>query len=299
MISSAARFTSLQWTLLCVAPWLIGPAALWVHDFMLVGLKIPHPEPPHLSMGLKYLSLTVKLSALAILCRLAADRLKELSTLGATLTIGLLVLMLTETFRVIVIDSFLSQAGWSKGGFIYITLKAAPAILASLLYASAIVMASRALNETMRLVIATLLIALIGVLFIEPSLHTAFSVVALRYKYLDLPQAYFVPYPLKIYLVIYLTFVEPAIAALAMAALTWLALPGPRWIRVSIFAIVISALRGDLFGLLVDTARPRLPLVLAIESEGQFFLESLVLASLSAATWWWISERRGSPGRQF
>jgi hypothetical protein len=100
-----------RWAAIALAACVIAPAALFVHDYMLVWLKVPYPNVVGLPAWASVLGLAVRLSALAVIVRLALPVLPGPAPLLAAGAIGVVLVMLDETARQIIIERVILD-GW-------------------------------------------------------------------------------------------------------------------------------------------------------------------------------------------
>ena len=102
---SAAR-----WGLIVAAVIVITPASLGIHELMLEGLHVAYPKPVGLPIWATYLNFLLSVVALIVFCRLAQPPLVRIPVIIRCLVVTLVYVMLYETFRVMIIDSVLSNA---------------------------------------------------------------------------------------------------------------------------------------------------------------------------------------------
>jgi hypothetical protein len=93
-----------RWAAIVLAACLITPSALFVHDYMLVWLKVPYPETVGLPIWASVVGLAVRLLALAVIVRLALPILRGRPPLLVAGAIGGVMVMLDETARQIIIE---------------------------------------------------------------------------------------------------------------------------------------------------------------------------------------------------
>ena len=265
------------WLFLLVSVCAIAPLSLFVHDYMLETLKVPYPKTPGLPVSVEFFDELIRLSAVAFLCRLACPQLWDLTRLQAALLAGLLVIMLNETLRVFVIESAI------LGNATYAALDIAPRAVS--LFAGGCAVAWVALGGYNRrnIAIAVILISALEVFALHPALDAAGS--ALTHILPEPRPLYSDPYPFKINLIIYVTFLEPTIAAFAIVSVCWPALGDGTLRRILTFAALLLFVRGRFFALFIESFWVRQKLPTAFLSESQFFLETLVLGVLVALGW--------------
>jgi len=265
------------WLFVLLSVCVIAPLSLFVHDYMLEALKVPYPKTPGLPMAVKFLDELVRLFALALLCRLSRPQLQGLSRIAAAFLAGLLVIMLNETLRVFSIESVVI------GNWLYAALDIAPRALSLLAGGIAVAWIGLGGQKRRNVAIAILLISALEVFVLHPALDAVAT--ALKHSLSEPAPLYTGPYPFKINLIVYATFVEPTIAAFAMVAVAWPVLRHKTLRRILAFAALLLLVRGRFFALFVESFWVRQPLPTAFLAESQFFLETLVLGLLVALAW--------------
>jgi hypothetical protein len=277
------------WCFLLIAGSLIAPLSLFVHDFMLEWLKIPYPTTAGLPMSVKLLDELVRLAALAALCRLARPQLHDSTRIFAALSVGLLLMMLNEAFRVFVIESAIIGNGW------YSALDNVPRALSWFVGGSAVAWMALGDQRRRNVALAMVLVAVLVVFAIHPALDALGT--SLKGSLPEPTPLYTDPYPFKINVLIYATFIEPTIAAFVMASFCWPALQGNPLRRMLAFTALLLLVRGRVIGLFVESFWVKHPLPEAFLSESQFFLETLTLGALVALAWNHALSTQGKVGR--
>jgi VanZ family protein len=275
------------WLFLLLAVALIAPASLFVHDFMLESLKVPYPKTVDLPSSIRFLNNLVRFIALAGVCVLARPRCAGISRVTAALTAGLLLAMLNETFRVLLIETAIVQSG------AYSVLDIAPKALSSLLGGCAVAWIAFGSKERRNAVLGIVLVAAIVTFAIRPGLEALCA--SLKNSLPEPTPLFSDPYPTRINVLIYATFVEPTIAAFAMAAACWPALRGRRGRRILAFTVLLLLVRGRFVELFVEAYWVKQPLPIAFLAESQFFLETLTLGLLVALAWSYSLKIRDVP----
>lgn len=277
------------WVVLFVSVCVIAPLALFVHDFMLESLKVPYPVTVRLPNSVKFLGDLVRLSSLALMCRLSLPLLRHFPRGLAALLIGLLVIMLNETFRVFAIESTII------GNPFYAAFDIAPRALSWLTCGAAVAWLSISDGKSRNVAIAVIVLAALEVFALRPALDAA---CAFLKNHLSAPTTLYTdPYPFKINALIYVTFVEPTIAAFAFVSFCWPALGNGTLRRIMAFAALLLLIRGRVTQFFVETFWVNQPLGIAFLAESQFLLETLVLGSLVALTWSYAMRIQSEVGR--
>jgi len=83
----------------------------------------------------------------------------------------------------------------------------------------------------------------------------------------------------------YLSYAEPVIAAVILAALVWDRLSASVPLCVLQFTMIVLLVRHVLFAPVIYALYAKVPAGTALASMGQFTLEGIALAALSGLTW--------------
>jgi hypothetical protein len=244
---------------------------------MLETLKVPYPKAVGLPVWVSLLDALVRLFALAAICRLARPRLQGLSRTSAALSAALLLIMLNETFRVFFIESAI------VGSVSYSALDNAPRALSWFAAGAGVAWLGLGNQKPRNATLAIVLIAALMVIAIHPALDVVFA--ALKTTLPEPTPLYSGPYPFKIDLLIFTTFIEPTVSAFVMASSCWSELRGSAFRRTLAFTALLLLVRGRYTALLVESFWVRQPLPTAFLAESQFFLETLTLGLLVALAW--------------
>lgn len=269
----SARF----WLFLLVAAILIAPLSLFVHDFMLEKLKVPYPKTVGLPIWITFLNDIVRFLGLAAICGFSRAQFKGAARFAGAFVAGLLLAMLDETLRVFMIESAII------GNWLYSILDIAPRALSS--FAGGFATAWIAFSDLRRrnMALAVLLIAALVAFAIHPALDALCAL--LKSRLLEPAPLYSDPYPFKINVLIYITFIEPTVTAFVIAWLCWPALAAGLLMRICEFAALLLLVRGRFVELFVESFWVRQPFPGAFLAESQFFLETLTLGVLVGIAW--------------
>jgi hypothetical protein len=278
-------FSILQWTILIVCAWMIAILSLGAHDLAIAHLGIPFPDEAAVPAWAKLTGQFVRIAATVYFCHLASWYLDRRSALAAALLVGVIVVLLHETLRVITVDNVLVE-GWIDGRWMYMTLQRLPAAGLNFFWGvSAVLIARRFSGKRLLLATAVLAATALGYFVVRPAISGGVDVVVHAFKLAESPELYQMPYNFYVYQFIYGTFIEPTIA---MFLIAWLAWPGLRGLparRIAILAAFTLLMRGRVIGTFLFCFWIEQPLGMAIAAEGQFFAETLVLAVLTALVW--------------
>ena len=185
--------------------------------------------------------------------------------------------MLNEAFRVFIIESAI------LGNWLYAAFDIAPRALSSLVCSCAVAWIALGNQKGRNVAVAVLLIAGLEVFVIHPGLDALCT--SFKSSLPEPMPLYTDPYPFKINLVVYATFIEPTIAAFVMVSMCWTALGESRLRWILAFTALLLLVRGRFIGLFVESFWVKQSLPVAFLAESQFFLETLVLGLLVALAW--------------
>jgi hypothetical protein len=130
-------------------------------------------------------------------------------------------------------------------------------------------------------------IALYALVFIacKPLIEHAFAPVINHFSYLAHDEVYGPPYGMHVLIPAYLTYVEPVIAALLIAALVWDNLSSRAPLRILQFTLLLLLIRHHLFALAIYPLYMKASTTTALLSMGQFTLETITLSLMTTLTW--------------
>ncbi|MEG3087763.1 hypothetical protein [Sphingomonas sp. PB4P5] len=260
--------------------------ALGSHDLAIAHLGIPYPNEGDVPPWARYVGQVVRLGAMVYVCHLASWFLDRRSTLLAATIFGLLIVLLQETLRVIVVDNIVSD-GWIDLRWVYLLMTRLPnALLSFYSGAIALVIARKVRPERPApLLVAVLIASAIGYFGLLPLLKYLADMITATLQLTEAPEVHTMPYGLYVYKYIYGMFIEPTIASFVLIYLLWPALDGTKPRRIALFVVLMLLMRGrivatGLFSFWIKDSWP-----LAFAAEGQFFIETFVLAALTGLTW--------------
>jgi hypothetical protein len=256
---------------------------------MLQFLHIPYPEGfPHIGIG-AWLNTAPSVFAAILLYTLAPAAFRRRSFLTRCLTLFLLLTMLQEMFFRSPIMSGVVTTAWT-----FSFLSNIPSLLVWLLLAILIVAIAPLLkNLWLKLLAAAALYALVF-LAAKPFITATSAKVLDHLSYLAHDEVYGLPYGLHVLIPAYLTYAEPVIACILIAALLWDQLSPRLPLRLLQFALIILAIKHVLFAPFIFPFYAKMPATTALLSMSQFSFETVTLALLSALTWH-FSQRQAIP----
>ncbi|RRA47680.1 hypothetical protein [Acidipila sp. EB88] len=271
------RGAASKWLFVILTVCLIAPTSLFVHDYMLETMKVPYPRYVGLPEWVKFINEVVRLFALTVVCRLSLPRLRSFSKVTAVIGSGLILMMLYETLRVWVIEGAITNS------LVFSAYSRAPQAICLFLGGAAVAWTVLSGLKSKNAAGLIVMVAALLTFVIFPPLDHLFA--SLKNGMPFVKDLYSDPYPFKINVIIYISFVEPTIAAFAAAWLCWPALRGTLLRRALTFATLLLLVRGRFVQLLLQSFWVRLPHITAMYAVSQFFLETLVLAVLTALAW--------------
>lgn len=291
----AARrsLSSAEWIALAGSACVIAALSLGVHDMMLTRLGVPYPNVDAVPVWARFVDTAVRVAGLVWLCRIARPVLHRMSTPGGAALVGAMIVLLNENLRVLAVSTYLTH-GWLASRWLFTLLDRLPSAGTAFFHGAAATVIARYYGWGRKtvLTVAVLLVTVIATFALQPSLRALASATERALGLTEPAELYALPYPAHVYAVIYSTFIEPTIAAFVLAALVWTNLTGSSARRVLIFVVLILLVRGRIVTELLFSFWVPLPLGLAFLSEGQFFLETFVLALLTGAAWASVERRR-------
>ncbi|MGN8070342.1 hypothetical protein [Mucilaginibacter sp. SG564] len=95
------------------------------------------------------------------------------------------------------------------------------------------------------------------------------------------------PYGPEVLIPSYISFVEPVMACVIIAILTWDKLSPARWLKYLLFTLIILAIKNQLFMPVFYAMLGKDNLIVNLASEGQFTLEAIILAITTGFTFEW------------
>ncbi|WP_322101876.1 hypothetical protein [Paraburkholderia sp. J41] len=275
-----------SWPTLIAGTLVIALLSLGIHDLAISHLGVPYPKEDAVPVWAKYLGQGVRFAATVALCRAASIYFLGRNAFVAAAIMGGLVAGLYESLRVIGIEWVILD-GWRRLNWVYVLTDRAPASILTFYQRAIATFIARRWRSGWNapVVIAIAATSAFGYFTLSPGLTIAMSRITSALGVAQPVVLYWPPYDLHVYAYIYGLFIESAIFTVALAAISWTGL-GDRLSRcVSMFAFLLLLARGRPVALLAFSywIPARLPVALACE--GQFFLETFVLASLSALLW--------------
>lgn len=260
--------------------------ALGSHDLAIAHLGIPYPNDGEVPAWARYVGQVVRLGAMVYTCHLARWYLDERSTPLAAAIFGLLIILLQETFRVIVVDNVVSD-GWVDLRWVYLLMTRLPNALLSFYMGAIAVIIARKVDpmRPMSILLAVLISSAIGHFGLLPFLTACANAVGAALQLTAPPEVHQMPYGIYVYKYIYGMFIEPTIASFVLVYLMWPSLPGSKIRRITLFVLLVLLMRGRVVATGLFSFWIKDSAAMAFAAEGQFFVETFVLAALTGLTW--------------
>jgi hypothetical protein len=212
-----------------------GFVALSIHVAMLAaGVPFPSTRPP---IWARWIAQSVSVASVLAFLALALPRLRHLDYLRRTLLTFVLLAALKETLRGAIMNGVVTT------GWLFSATTLIQPLVRALIVAALCVFAMRWARSGIRLIAIALVV---GAISVGASMLSGIVLAPLtaRFAALSRPDLYEFPYPLQVMIPAYLTFLEPVIATVVMAAMTWPRLPAGRMSRVASFAALVATTTG-------------------------------------------------------
>lgn len=260
--------------------------ALGSHDLAIAHLGIPFPHDDDVPAWARYIGQFVRLATMVCACRLASWCLGRGGVLPAAAMFGLLIVFLQETLRAIVVDNVVTD-GWIDLRWVGLLMSRLPGALLAFYSGAVAVVIVRKIgsDRPVRVLVAVAVASAFGYFALQPLMRNVADAVTLALHLGEAPEAHRPPYGFYEYKFIYGMFIEPTIAAFALIYLLWPALSGPKARRIVLFTALLLLIRGRVVATFLFSFWIKDSLPMALAAEGQFFVETLVLAVLTGLTW--------------
>jgi hypothetical protein len=278
---------SIRIPLLILGAILTGILGLSVHVFLLQGMHIPYPAGfPHTGIGAWVNGASSVLGAVLVYS-LASPGFHRRPFVVRVLALFLLLTMLQEMFfRGPIMDAVVTTA-WR-----FSFLSNVPALLVWLVLSTVIVAIAPYLKHVALKVVASVVLYAAVFLALRPLVMRYATPILAHFSSLAHDEVWGQPYGAHVLIPAYLTFAEPVIACIVIAALLWDQLAERLPLRLLQFTLILLAVKHVLFAPIVFPFYAKMPVLTAMASMGQFTLEAIALAVLGGLTWQF--SRRGA-----
>lgn len=284
-----------DWIITGILAFGIALLALGAHDVANTHLGIPYPYDARVPQWARYLSYVVRIATMVYMYHLASWRLDRMGTTKAVFTFGTLILLSYETLRNTVVDNVVSD-GWIDYRWASLSLTRLPNVLSAFCSGAIAVLIARKLRHQALWMVATAVLtgAAVNYFVLLPIFKELASVGQAALGNVEVPEAHKPPYGLYVYKYIYSTFIEPTLACFVLVYLVWPSLRGSALRRLAIFCALLLLMRGRIVQTTLYSSWSEEPWPLAIAASGQFLVETLLMAALTAFVWTRLS-RPASP----
>ena len=282
MRSAAAPFSARSpayWLPLVAGAVVTNIVSLSVHVGMLQGLGVPFPDRSGVSPVAALLNTALAVLALLTFYDLARVRLAGRPFWQRALIVAALFAGLKELLRGSLMDAVVTT-GW--------TFSAAQ-ILSSTVYS--VVLGTIVVGVTPKLqrlwlrAVAAVVIATLMMFAVRPLAGALFAPLLASLAHLKHADVYPFPYGWHVLSWAYLTYFEPVIASIIIAALVWPALAGSALRRSMQIMALIVLIKGALLPTFVFSLWNPAGIGPGMLSESQFLFEAVLLGLLAAGTW--------------
>jgi hypothetical protein len=269
-----------------LAVLVMGLLSLFVHDFALLHLNIPYPRETPIPTVVRALEMLLVVLGMIWFVRLASFQLAVLSPLRSGALVVLLVVMLNELFRIVLITTTLANHGWSHAYYVFAVARYGPKIAAQAVLAACVVVVARRRRRPRDWFLTAVILAAVGAFLLLPSANAVSAWSTAHFLPFDAENRYDPPYPASIYAVIYATYIEPTVAAFAMAGVVWPGLRGSLLNRAATFCLVLLLIHNRIGQFVIESFWVEVPSIpLRFAATGQFVVETTVLGLACPLIW--------------
>ena len=260
--------------------------SLSVHIVMLQGLNIAFPDFTVITAPYKFLTRVVSVLGLIFFWELADQKVR--GTIAKKWVLLFIVdAMLTESlFR----GAFMN--GYCSNSIGFMLINNIPKLLAIAVMCGLIVFSAPRLNKFFLKLVAAIAIAAIFMFVASPLITAAWAPVANSMAHLAPTGEWCkLPYGPEVLIPSYISFIEPVMACLIMAILTWDQLSPKRWLKYLLFTLMILAVKNQLLMPVFYAILGKDNFIINLVSQGQFTLEAIILAITTGFTFEWSLKR--------
>ena len=255
-------------------------SGLSVHIILLQDLHVPYPVGyPDRGVPL-FLNLLCQSYALFSFYHLVSDQFVNCRWKLRTLILFLLSSGLHEAIVRLPLMNAICSTAWR-----YSFVAGIPRWLTSLFLALAVVRIAPLLTSNLQRLGGAFAVAGFVQAVCLPPLNLIFRWILSSIASLAHPDVFVAPYDWHVEVPAYITYLEPVLACFFLVLLVWDRLPGSFLSRLSRFVLLVLAINTTLVRPFLFVFYTKLSPWIAMLSEGQFFLEALVLAAATATYW--------------
>ncbi|MGQ7855991.1 hypothetical protein ACUN24_17295 [Pedobacter sp. WC2501] len=281
-----------NWLKLTIGIILSTILSLSVHVIMLQEMNVPFPELSVITTPYKFVIRIFSVFGLLFFWHLA-DKKVNGSFVKKWAILFLIDAMLTESlFRGAFMD------GYCTNSLGFMLINNIPKLLTIAIICGLVVFTAPKLNNLLYKFLAAIALAAVFMFAINPLMVAAWKPVMEKISYLTPTGEWCkLPYGSDVLIPAYISFIEPVLASIAMAMLILNQLAPVKWLRLLLFALLVVTVNYQLLMPLFYVVLHKGPFVSNLASEGQFALESIVLAITTGFTWQWSSSVRLASGK--
>lgn len=267
--------------------------SLSVHFVMLQGMNVPFPDLVMIPILCKFIIRVFSILGLILFWELADKKVNGSFTKKCTLLFVIYTMLTEALFRTPFMDGYCTNAI----GFMFIGN--VPTLLAICVTCGLVVFLVPRLNSFLIKFLAAVILAAFYIYFSRPSIGVAWKPVMSAIADLTPTEGWCkLPYGPEVLIPAYISFVEPVLACLTMAVLIWDQLPQAKWIRSLLFLLLVLAIKYELLAPVFYALFSPGSFLKNLESDGQFMLETIVLAITTGFMFEWSFKKSDSKTSQ-
>ncbi|GBQ96627.1 hypothetical protein AA23498_2688 [Acetobacter nitrogenifigens DSM 23921 = NBRC 105050] len=278
-----------KWKTLLPGVVISGACALSIHVVMLQVLGVSFPDTRSTPV---WTHMLIEISAITATCAfygLARPVLGKGGLILSTVALFALTAMEHETVRGIIMNGVVTTA------WLYPILQALPGLFLLFTSAALVVFSGELAQGRWVWPVAGAAIGFFVHFAVAPLVESVSSPLLSSLSYLGHKDVYSIPYGWNVLVPAYVSYLEPAVATVIMAALVWDRLSKRILVRLAQFVIIVLFMDGVALRWFLYAPFSSSPLGEAVLSESQFLFEATVLALLSGLTWHYASVHVATP----
>jgi hypothetical protein len=288
MLALRDKLRLVDWPKALIGMVVTAVLALSVHVVMLQTLNVPYPAGYPSAGWAVFGQLALSVLGWMVFYRLVILEFARFTVAIRCLMLFLLAAMLREALiRGPVMDGFATTA-WS-----FSFVSNLPRLITILIVSCLVVVTEPLVRRPWRLFLGAVAIAALVQFLCAPYIRIAFGHILESIAYLSHDEVYKAPYGWQIEVPAYITYLEPVVACFVMVALVWDGLSKNSLWRTLQFVLLVLAMNTILIRPIVYVFYAPFGPFTALLSMGQFFLEALALALLTACNWRFSQRRHG------
>ncbi|MBE5320779.1 hypothetical protein IM793_16540 [Pedobacter sp. MR2016-19] len=285
--------TNANWLKFTIGIVLSTILSLSVHTVMLQKMNVPFPDLSVITMPYKFVIRIFSVFGLLFFWHLA-DKKVNGSFVKKWAILFLIDAMLTESlFRGPFMD------GYCTNSLGFMLINNIPKLFTIAIICGLVVFTAPKLNNVLYKFLAAIALAAVFMFAINPLSAAAWKPVMEKISYLAPTGEWCkLPYGPDVLIPAYISFIEPVLACMEMAMLILNQLTPVKWLRLLLFALLVVTINYQLLMPFFYVLKHKGPFISNLASEGQFALESIVLAITTGLTWQWSSLVKSTAGEK-